>query len=98
MRIRFPDEYVIQGTFGALEKVEDLYKFIKEHLYIKEREFYIYETPPKKVLSDMKQTLKQARMVPSGMVYFAWSDLDQTKNIDGPFLDIASLKEKIIAF
>jgi hypothetical protein len=37
-------------------------------------------------------------MVPSGMLYFAWNDLDQTKNSDGPFLDIASLKNKILAF
>ena len=98
VRIRFPDDYVIQGTFGALEKVENVYAFVKEHLFLKDREFYLYETPPKKVLSDKKVTLKSVRMVPSGMVYFAWSDLDQTKNTDGPFLDIASLKDKIIAF
>lgn len=46
----------------------------------------------------MDSTLKSARMVPSGMLYFAWTDLDQTKSTDGPFLDIASLKDKIIAF
>ena len=46
----------------------------------------------------MKQTLKQNRLVPSGMLYFAWTDLDQTKNTDGPFLDIARVKDKIIAF
>ena len=33
-----------------------------------------------------------------GMFYFGWADLDQTKDTDGPFLDIAKLKEKIIAF
>lgn len=50
MRIRFPDDYVIQGTFSALEKIGDVYAFIKEHLFLKEREFYLYETPPKKIL------------------------------------------------
>lgn len=98
VRIRFPDDYVIQGTFSALEKIGDVYKFVKDNLFIKDREFYLYETPPKKVLQDLKPTLKQARMVPSGMVYFAWSDLDTTKSSDGPFLDIASLKDKIIMF
>lgn len=37
-------------------------------------------------------------MIPSGTVYFGWNDLDQTKNTDGPFLDIASLRNKIIAY
>ncbi|CDW74691.1 tether containing ubx domain for glut4 [Stylonychia lemnae] len=98
VRIRFPDDYVIQGTFGALENIQVLYDFVQEHLYVQGREFYLYETPPKKIMTEMKQTLKQVRMVPSGMLYFGWTDLDQTKNTDGPFLDIAKLKDKILAF
>lgn len=46
----------------------------------------------------MKPTLKQSRMVPSGTLLFGWEDLDQTKDTDGPFLDIAKLKDKIISF
>lgn len=38
------------------------------------------------------------RMVPSGMLYFGWVDLDQTKSTDGPFLDMKKLKDNIIAF
>ena len=78
--------------------MEAVYKFVQEHLFLKEREFYLYKTPPKTVLVDMKPTLKQSRMVPSETVYFAWKDLDQTRDTDGPFLDIAKVKEKIIAF
>ncbi len=89
---------MLQGTFGALEKVENVYLFVKEHLATPEREFYLYETPPKRVVKEMNQTLKAARMAPSGMVYFAWADLDQTKYTDGPFLDMFKLKDKIIAF
>jgi hypothetical protein len=61
-------------------------------LYNKERGFFLYETPPKKILSDMKINLTKARLVPSGILYFGWNDLDQTVSTDGPFLDIASLK------
>lgn len=50
VRVRFPDDYVIQFTFGALEKVSEIYKLVKENIYTKEREFYLYETPPKKIL------------------------------------------------
>lgn len=28
IRIRLPDDYVLQGTFGALEKIENIYKFV----------------------------------------------------------------------
>jgi len=98
IRVRFPDDYCIQGTFGALEKVADVYQFVKDHLYTPERPFYLYTTPPKKELKEMGMTLKAAKMVPSGMIYFGWSDLDQTKMQDGPFLDIAGLKDKIVAF
>jgi len=58
VRIRFPDDYVLQGTFAALDKIENIYEFVKEHLFIKERDFYLYETPPKKVFKDMKVTLR----------------------------------------
>jgi hypothetical protein len=46
----------------------------------------------------MDANLKKVKLVPSGMLYFAWADLDQTKNSDGPFLDIAKVKDRIIAF
>ena len=76
IRIRFPDDYVIQGTFGALERIEAVYDFVKEHLAYQDRPFYLYETPPKRVLKEMTSTLKASRLVPSGMLYFAWSDLE----------------------
>ena len=28
IRIRLPDDYVLQGTFGVLEKIENIYKFV----------------------------------------------------------------------
>ena len=44
----------------------------------------------------MSQSLKNLRLVPSGMLLFAWADLDQTKDHDGPFLDIDKVKGYII--
>lgn len=35
IRVRFPDDYVLQGTFGALEKVENVYEFVRENLFNK---------------------------------------------------------------
>ena len=28
IRVKFPDGYILQGTFGALETVGDIYKFV----------------------------------------------------------------------
>ncbi len=98
IRIRFPDEYVLQGTFGALEKIDDVYQFVKERLVFQDRQFYLYETPPKKILKEMNQTLKASRLVPSGMLYFAWSDLDTTKSTDGPFMNMELVRNYIVAF
>lgn len=52
IRIKFADGYVLQGTFGAKEKVADIYDFVRENLSQTQlnREFELYETPPKKVL------------------------------------------------
>lgn len=98
IRIKFPDQYVLEGTFGALEKISSVYDFVKQNIVTKEREFYLYETPPKRVLTKMANTLHASHMVPSGLLYFGWKDLEETKLDDGPFMDIASLKDKIIAY
>jgi hypothetical protein len=100
VRIKFPDGYLLQGTFGALETVQDIYDFVGEQLFIppSERQFYIYETPPKKVLDQktFKNNLITQRLVPSCMLYFGWSDLDETKAEHGPFMNMMALKDKIV--
>ena len=42
-------------------------------------------TPPKKVLSDDKQTLYQAGLAPQSIVYFSWKD--SKLNLMAPFLN-----------
>ena len=63
-----------------------------------ERPFYLYETPPKRVLDEktLKQTLVQSKLVPSCMLYFAWKDLKETKPEHGPFLDMEKLRANIM--
>jgi hypothetical protein len=83
IRVKFPDGYVIQGTFGALETVGDVYKFVQQNLFYtaEQRQFYLYETPPKKVFDEKtyKNTLIAQKLVPSCMIYFGWKDLSETK-------------------
>ena len=96
IRVKMPDGYILQGTFGAKEKVQHVYDFVKDCILTKERTFYLFETPPRRVLTAYNQTLNSARLVPSCLLYFGWSDLDETKIGDGPFLDMVSLREHIV--
>ena len=100
IRVKFPDGYILQGTFGALENVGDIHKFVQDHLFYKadQRQFYLYETPPKKVFDEKsyKTTLNIAKLVPSCMIYFGWKDLDETKQEHGPFLNLKELQDKIV--
>ena len=57
IRVKMPDGYILQGTFGAKEKVKDVFDFVKEGILLKDRQFYLFETPPKRVLTAMNQTL-----------------------------------------
>ena len=52
-----PDGYILQGTFGAKEKVKDVFDFVKDCILLKDRQFYLFETPPKRVITAMNQTL-----------------------------------------
>ena len=54
--------------------------------------------PPKKVLDKkvFKNNLIKQRLVPSCLLYFGWSDLDETKWEHGPFMNLQNLKDKIV--
>ena len=58
-RVKFPDGLLLQGTFGAKETIGEIYAFVRENLFTKDRPFYLYETPPKRELTDMKASLIQ---------------------------------------
>lgn len=96
IRVKMPDGYILQGTFGAKERVQAVLDFVKNCLVLKDRPFYLFETPPKRVLQASNKTLYASKLVPSCLLYFAWEDLSETKMGDGPFLDMVALRENIV--
>lgn len=84
IKIRFPDKFVLQGLFSAKETAKDVYFFVRENLIERNREFYLYETPPRKIIKNGNHSLKP--FAPATLIYFAWSDLDETTELNGPFL------------
>lgn len=78
--------------------MSDIYAFTKEQLVNKEREFYLFTTPPKRELKAMDSTLAKANLLPNCMLYFGWSDSAEIRPDDGPFLDLQKLKSFIKVF
>ena len=97
IRVKFPDGYILAGNFGAKEKVKDVIEFVKSNLMHPTRKFYVFETPPRRVLDEklFEKNLIDAKLVPSSLLYFAWTDIPETKNEHGPFMDMKRLREFI---
>lgn len=59
IRVKFPDGHLLQGAFGAKEKIKDIYAFVSENLFSKDRPYYLYESPPKREFDEktMNMTL-----------------------------------------
>ncbi|PVD37642.1 hypothetical protein C0Q70_00239 [Pomacea canaliculata] len=73
LRVQFTDGLVLQGCFRPRETVFALYKFVKENLEDPNHEFYLYTSPPKRILSDMALSLVEADLAPATVVYFGSS-------------------------
>ncbi len=78
IRIVFKNRQTLQGLFRPKESVSVLYDFVRESLLSvqsghnteEDLDFYLFTTPPKVLLSDMKKTLFECQLCPAAMVYF----------------------------
>ena len=85
IRVRFPDRYLLQGTFSSLESTESVYRFVSQYLVTADRPFALYVAPPKQVIeSSARRTL--AEFAPATLFNFSWKDRAETGPYDGPFL------------
>ena len=44
----------------------------------------------------MKKSLKASKLVTRCLLYFGWSDLSETRQEDGPFLNLNALNCKVV--
>ena len=98
LRIKFPDGLVLQGRFGAREKISAVYEFVSENLKDSGRDYCLYKAPPKKILTDKSQSLGKADLVPSGMVFFQWEGEELAESSQSISLDVIKLKDKMKVF
>ncbi|XP_075217334.1 GDI interacting protein 3 isoform X2 [Lycorma delicatula] len=73
IRIRFPDDILIQGTFGIYEHVSDVYDFVRENLLDEESQFVLLTATGHRLTeSDYGLTLIDLRLIPASVLTFVW--------------------------
>ncbi|XP_043946519.1 UBX domain-containing protein 6 [Protopterus annectens] len=71
LRIRLPDEYILQGTFYAREKVSALYEFVRETLQNEWQPFELLLPGGMKLLDD-STAFNECGLVPAALLTFVW--------------------------
>nr|XP_028569429.1 UBX domain-containing protein 6 isoform X2 [Podarcis muralis] len=71
LRIRFPDGYILQGTFYAREPISALYQFVRETLQNNWLPFELL-APGGHKLTDESMALNECGLVPSALLTFVW--------------------------
>ena len=86
IRLKFPNEQILQGSFALFETVGDIYKFIKDYLKDKNEKFNISTTPPLKRYLKMDNTIQEEKLYPNLLMYVnfeeQYSGLDENKTKD----------------
>ena len=86
IRLKFPNEQILQGSFALFEKVGDIYNFIKDYLKDKNEKFNISTTPPLKRYMKMDNTIQEEKLYPNLLMYVnfeeQYSGLNEEKTKD----------------
>ncbi|XP_020208475.1 plant UBX domain-containing protein 1 isoform X2 [Cajanus cajan] len=72
IRVRFPDNLTLEATFHSSETLQSLVDLLTKVITQPKQLFYIYTTPPKKVINDLSQNFYNAGFYPGAIVYFAY--------------------------
>ena len=75
IRIKFPNNFIIQGTFKSNETYQDLYNFVQECLETDAIPFELFSPIlNKKSLTSNESSLAELRLAPASVLNFKWSD------------------------
>jgi len=83
IRLKLPNDQILQGSFGLFETVGDIYSFIREYLKDKNEKFNISTTPPLKRYTKMESTIQEEKLYPNLLMYINFENefngLDENK-------------------
>ena len=69
IRLKFPNEQILQGSFSLYETISDIYNFIKMYLKDDKDIFNISTTPPLKRYVKMEATIGGEKLYPNLLMY-----------------------------
>ncbi len=69
IRLKFPNEQILQGSFSLYETIGDIYNFIKIYLKDDKDKFNISTTPPLKRYVKMETTIGLEKLYPNLLMY-----------------------------
>ncbi|XP_058778914.1 plant UBX domain-containing protein 1 [Vicia villosa] len=97
IRVRFPDNHTLEATFHPSETIQSLIDLLNKVIAQPEKSFYLYTTPPKKLIKDFSQDFYTVGFCPGAIVYFSYDVSKGNSSDDGPYLleEVMSLKGAI---
>jgi hypothetical protein len=85
IKIRLPNDYILEGVFAPLEKIQNVIDFANSYIL---GDTYIFTTPPVVQMSKhLTKTLLEMDCVPSGVFYLGANGVWAIKNEYIPFVE-----------
>ena len=81
IRLKFPNDCMLEGSFALYETIGDIYKFVKEFLRNKNNKFNISTTPPLKRYLKLGNTIQEEKLYPNILMYVNFDE--QFNGLDG---------------
>ena len=71
VRVLFPSKIMVQATFLSSEPLRAVIEALRPHLLNPDKsDFYLFTTPPRRVLGDLDRSLADYHLAPSAVVRF----------------------------
>ncbi|KAG7208751.1 hypothetical protein KM043_014947 [Ampulex compressa] len=95
IRIKFPDNIILQGTFSVHEKLHNVFEFVKENIKDSEAPFSLMPLGMSKLEGDsMQKTLLELKLIPAVVLLFNWRSSSAQDNNQS----VGYLKEEVLCY
>ncbi|OAD62966.1 UBX domain-containing protein 6, partial [Eufriesea mexicana] len=95
IRIKFPDNLILQGTFSVHESFQNVVNFVTENLINNERPFSLRKLPNTTYNEDsFGKTLLQLDLFPTTILMFSWKNRSEQTNYNE---SVGYLKEELLS-
>jgi UBX domain-containing protein 6 len=84
VRVRFPDDYILQAVFKSKEKMRDLNEFVQDCLRLKSSfEFFGHSIKKTPVANEdfLNVTLAEAGLAPSALINFRYTNANEQSSL-----------------